>query len=176
MGLCLEAPRTQLTRSLYPQGWNLKPPPCWRHWRPWRWSWSLGRRWRSPKWLGEALMTHLCTDGVMVPQKKAHLPHKWWHDGFWPLEASWCGWGGWRRPWCPCKGHGAHYWHLIWLDGMMSLDGDDNSWNGPKCIRNIFHPLIWWMAMNLHEALNAIKVREEAIKKNSSHFMTACKN
>ena len=99
VGLCLEAPCTQSTRSLYPQGWILKPPPYWRHWRPWRWSWSLGRRWRSPKWLGEALMTHLCSDGVMGPKKKAaHLPQKWWHDGLGPLEASWCGWGGWRSP------------------------------------------------------------------------------
>ena len=27
VGLCLEAPCSQLTRSLYPQGWILEPPP-----------------------------------------------------------------------------------------------------------------------------------------------------
>ena len=27
-GLCLGAPCTQLTRSLYPQRWILEPPPC----------------------------------------------------------------------------------------------------------------------------------------------------
>ena len=28
VGLCLEAPCTKLTRSLYPQAWILKAPPC----------------------------------------------------------------------------------------------------------------------------------------------------
>ena len=65
VGLFLEAPCTQLTSSLYQQGWILDPPPswrcwrpCWWCWRPWRWSWSLGWLWRTPIWVGEALMTH----------------------------------------------------------------------------------------------------------------------
>ena len=73
VGLCLEAPCTQLTRSLYPQGWILEPPPCWKCWRPrwwcwrpwrwwcwrpWRWSWSLDGRWRNPRWVRKALMTY----------------------------------------------------------------------------------------------------------------------
>ena len=58
VGLCPEAPCTQLTRSLYPQDWILMPPPCWRCWRPWRWSWRPNRSWRSPRWVEEALMTH----------------------------------------------------------------------------------------------------------------------
>ena len=65
VGLCLEAPCTRLTRSMYPQGWILMPPPCWRcwkpcwwRWRPWRWSWRPYRSWRSPRWVGESLMTH----------------------------------------------------------------------------------------------------------------------
>ena len=63
--LCLEAPCTQLTRSLYTQDWILMPPPCWRCWRPcwwcwrpWRWSWRPYRSWRSPRCVGEALITH----------------------------------------------------------------------------------------------------------------------
>ena len=58
VGLCLLAPCTHLTRSLYPQGWILKAPPCWRCWRPWWWSRSPYQSWRSPRWVEEALMTH----------------------------------------------------------------------------------------------------------------------
>ena len=71
VGLCLEAPCTQLTRSLYPQAWILKPPPCrrcwrpcWRCWRPMRWFWRLDERWKS---INDPFCGHLCFDGVMVP-------------------------------------------------------------------------------------------------------------
>ena len=101
VGLCLESPCTQSTRSLYPQGWILKPPPYWRHWRPWRWSWSLGRRWRSPKWLGEALMTHsVVIYALMVswyPRRRPIYPTSDGTMDFGPwrphgVEPLMCGW------------------------------------------------------------------------------------
>ena len=91
VGLCLEAPCTQLTRSLYPQGWILMPPPYWRCWRPcwwcwipWTWSWSPCRWWRNPRWVGEALMTHYVVihalTGSWYPRRRPSNPQEvaWW--------------------------------------------------------------------------------------------------
>ena len=85
VGLFLEAPCIQLTSSLYPQGWILMPPPCWRCWRPcwwcwipWRWSWSPSRWWRNPRWVGESFMTHyVVIHALMVswyPIRRASYP------------------------------------------------------------------------------------------------------
>ena len=83
--LCLEAPCTQLTRSLYPQGWILMPPPCqrcwrlyWWCWKLWRRSWSLDGRWRNPRWVGKALMTHSVVIHAMMmswyPRRRPSIP------------------------------------------------------------------------------------------------------
>ena len=37
----------------------------------------------------------------MVPKEKFYQTHRWCHGGSWPLEVSWCGWGGWRCLWSP---------------------------------------------------------------------------
>ena len=39
--------------------------------------------WRS---INDRFCGHSCSDGVMVPQEKVLQPHRWCHDGSWPIE------------------------------------------------------------------------------------------
>ena len=98
--------------------------------------------WRS---INDPFYGHSCSDGVMVLQEKTQLPHKWCHDGSWPLEVSSCGWGGWRSP---KEVLGPT------LRGLMTLQPLLGSWSSCMMMMTLYGPwhamkpmnmfLVWW--------------------------------
>ena len=72
---------------------------------------------------------------LMKKLHKSPLTHTWCFDGPCTLEDDDVviidlikTWNPWCWPWCPYKDHETCCLLLIWLDGMMSLNGDDISW------------------------------------------------
>ena len=130
VGLCLEAPCTQLIRSLYPQGWIMEPSPCWRYWRPWwwcwipwRWSWSPCRLWRNPRWVGEALMTqYVVIHALMVSWYSRRRSSNPTADGMMDLD-PWRSLGvvevveeAYETPWLMEKPWRSPWTHIWWLN------------------------------------------------------------
>ena len=53
--------------------------------KPW---WTMEDPYMGWGSINDALCGHSCSDGIIVPHEKTRLPHRWCHDGSWPLRVS----------------------------------------------------------------------------------------